>query len=84
MILRIDPFLTVRFPDLQALVYKVRGVHVQKRSSELEMFKNEVIRNVRERYDLESLKNRMTFRLYRDFFWKIKVDPTKNRPQQKP
>jgi len=62
------------------LVYEVRGVHVQKRSSELEMFKNEVTRNVREKYDLESLKDRVTFRLYRDFFWKIKVDPTKNRP----
>jgi len=80
MILEIDSSLEVRFPDLKALVYKVWGVHVQKRSPELEIFKNEVMRQVREKYDLETLKDLSTFRLYRDFFWRIGVDPTKNRP----
>jgi len=80
LILKIDSALTVRFPGLQALVYEVHGVHIQKRRSELEASKYEVIKNVRERYNLESLKDMPTFRFYRDFFWRIGVDPTKNRP----
>ena len=55
--LKIDSFLTERFPVLQALVYEVCGLHILKRSAELETFKNEVIRHVREKYNLESLKD---------------------------
>jgi DNA/RNA-binding domain of Phe-tRNA-synthetase-like protein len=29
---------------------------------------------------LKSLKNKPSFRAYRDFFWNIGIDPTKNRP----
>ncbi|MDQ1281444.1 MAG: hypothetical protein QG670_2709 [Thermoproteota archaeon] len=80
MILKIDPSLNARFPGLQALIYKLSDVHIQKRSPDLETFKNEVRKNVKEKYDLESLKDLPTFRFYRDFFWRIGVDPTKNRP----
>lgn len=80
MMLKIDSSLAARFPGLQALVYTVCGLHILKRSPELEMFMNEVMRHVREKYDLESLKDLPTFRFYRDFFWRIGVDPTKNRP----
>jgi DNA/RNA-binding domain of Phe-tRNA-synthetase-like protein len=80
MMLKIDSSLAVLFPDLKALVYEVRGVHIEKRIPEFEAFKNEVIRHVRERYNLESLKDLPTFRFYRDFFWRIGVDPTKNCP----
>ncbi|MFH0748362.1 MAG: hypothetical protein V1915_00325 [Candidatus Bathyarchaeota archaeon] len=80
MMLKIDSSLTVRFPDLQALVYEVCGVHIQKRSPELEMFKNEVMRHVREKYDIESLKDIPTFRFYRDFFWRIGGGPYQESP----
>jgi DNA/RNA-binding domain of Phe-tRNA-synthetase-like protein len=80
MMLKIDPSLTTRFPDLQAHVNEVYGMHIQKRSPELEIFKKEVIKHVNEKYDLESLKDLPVFRFYRDFFWKIGVDPTKTRP----
>lgn len=80
MILTIDPVLSERFSGLQAPVFELRGVHVQKRSPELEAFKSEVTCRVRQQYDLESLKDRPVFRFYRDFFWKIGVDPTKTRP----
>ena len=80
MNLKIDSKLKTRFPDLNVLTFHIEGVHVQKRDSELENFKAEVMRQVREEYDLESVKDQPTFRAYRDFFWSIKIDPTKIRP----
>ena len=35
---------------------------------------------VKQRYGLETLKDLPTFRAYRDFFWNVGIDPTKNRP----
>ncbi len=40
--LKIDTSLTEHFPELKALVYEVTRVHIQKRSPELESFKNGV------------------------------------------
>ena len=38
------------------------------------------MKQVRERYDLGSLKDEPILRAYRDFFWRVGIDPTKNRP----
>ncbi|MFX1521714.1 MAG: B3/4 domain-containing protein, partial [Promethearchaeota archaeon] len=35
---------------------------------------------IKSSYILETLKDNETFRKYRDFFWKIDIDPTKIRP----
>jgi DNA/RNA-binding domain of Phe-tRNA-synthetase-like protein len=80
MSLKIDSKLKTRFPDLNVLTLHIEGVHVQKRDSELEKFKVEVMRQVRDDYSLDSVKDQPTFRAYRDFFWSIKIDPTKIRP----
>ncbi len=40
----------------------------------------ELIKYVGSRYTLESVKEDPVFRAYRDFFWRIGVDPTKTRP----
>jgi DNA/RNA-binding domain of Phe-tRNA-synthetase-like protein len=72
--------LQKRFPELKVLTRQIGGVGVEKRNVELESFKEEVMKQVREQYDLESLKNLSTFRAYRDFFWSVGIDPTKNRP----
>jgi DNA/RNA-binding domain of Phe-tRNA-synthetase-like protein len=32
------------------------------------------------KWNLDELKDNQIFRAYRDFFWKVKVDPTKTRP----
>ena len=69
-----------RFHGLRALASKITDVTVRKEDAQLEKFKNEVIKNTREQYNLDSLKDLTSFRAYRDFFWKIGVDPTKNRP----
>lgn len=80
MSLKIDAKLKTRFPDLNVLTHHIKGVHVQKRDNELENFKVEVMRQVRDDYNLDSVKDHPTFRAYRDFFWSIKIDPTKIRP----
>ncbi|MGQ9514834.1 MAG: B3/B4 domain-containing protein [Thermoproteota archaeon] len=76
----IDRDLASRFPGLVALQCFIFGVEVVASSSEVEAHKIKVIEAVRRRYDLNSLKDGMTFRAYRDFFWRIGVDPTKTRP----
>jgi DNA/RNA-binding domain of Phe-tRNA-synthetase-like protein len=72
--------LKEKFPDLEALIFKLKGVKVKKEIPELEKFKEHVISEIKEKYSLEELKEDKIFRAYRDFFWKIKIDPTKIRP----
>jgi DNA/RNA-binding domain of Phe-tRNA-synthetase-like protein len=76
----IDRSVSERFPDLDVVVRCVRGVKVKPFDEELERLKQEVCSQVRRRYTLEGLKDIPTIRAYRDFFWRIGVDPTKNRP----
>ncbi len=80
MNLKIESKLKSRFPDLNVLTLYIKGVHVQKRDSELEKFKLELMKQIRDEYSLDALKDQPTFRAYRDFFWSIKIDPTKIRP----
>ncbi len=68
------------FPGLMVLVVEIKGVRVSEVNPFIEEFKEKVFVNVRSRFTLESLKNEPVFRAYRDFFWRIGVDPTKTRP----
>nr|MDO8081923.1 phenylalanine--tRNA ligase beta subunit-related protein [Candidatus Freyarchaeota archaeon] len=76
----IDEEIKERFPDLNAKTAVVDGVHTERNKSELEEFKQSVFAEIKGKYDLESLKNDEKMRKYRDFFWKIGIDPTKIRP----
>ncbi len=69
-----------KFPDLMVLVGEVIGVRVSEVDPMLEEFKEGVFADVRSRFTLEGLKDEPVFRAYRDFFWRIGVDPTKVRP----
>ena len=80
MILEIAPQLRERFPGLQVLVEYVDGVSVQASGSELQVYKESIGGEVRQKYTLDSLKDVAIFRWYRDFFWKVGIDPTKIRP----
>ena len=77
---KIDVQLKTRFSDLTVLTCNVKDVRVEKQNVELEKFRDEITEKVREKYDLDSVKNLPTFRAYRDFFWRVGIDPTKNRP----
>jgi len=53
---------------------------IQKKDVALEKIKLEVMKQVRNDYNLDNVKDHPTFRAYRDFFWRIGIDPTKIRP----
>ena len=80
MSLSIDTELKNRFPELDALILKINSVNVKKRDPDLEAFKIKVMTQIKGQYTLDSVKDNHTFRAYRDFFWSIGIDPTKNRP----
>jgi len=80
VLLEVDPELKVRFPGLAARVVHIRGVEVRREHPELERLKREVTEGVRARWTLDQLREHPLFRAYRDFFWRIGVDPTKTRP----
>jgi len=78
--LRFDSAIRREFPGLVTLAFEIEGVTVEERSDELERFKTDSMRRLRERYQLESLKDVPPLRAYRDFFWRVGIDPTKTRP----
>jgi len=80
MSLTINPEVKAQFPDLEVLISIIENVTVKPVDPRLEAFKEDAVQRVRSIYDIESLKDKPTLRAYRDFFWAIKVDPTKNRP----
>jgi len=68
------------FPDLHVLTSLIENVTVKKYDSDLEAFKNKIVREIKDAYDIQTLKDRPVLRAYRDFFWRLEVDPTKTRP----
>ena len=69
-----------KFPDLMVVEKEIRNIKILKDNSRLEQFKNDVIRDIERRFTLSELKTVPVFRAYRDFFWRMKIDPTKIRP----
>ena len=80
MYLYVDPGLQSKFPGLKAQVFRVNGVEVRRTDAGLEEFKAEVVERTKEKWDLDQLREHPVFRAYRDFFWRVGVDPTKTRP----
>ena len=82
MSVKIADGLADRFPDLRVQVTEIKGLRVALEDPRLEEFKTQVFTDLRNKYTLESLKDQPVFRSYRDFFWKVGVDPTKTRPRR--
>jgi DNA/RNA-binding domain of Phe-tRNA-synthetase-like protein len=80
MFLKLADEVKKEFPNLKALIIKIEDIKIKKEDMELEKFKEKIIEEVLKKYDLKSLKDEITFRAYRDFFWRIGIDPTKIRP----
>jgi DNA/RNA-binding domain of Phe-tRNA-synthetase-like protein len=69
------------FPGLRVVELRLEGLTVKDSAPDLESFKLEVQERVRRRTaSLEEVKNQPIFRAYRDFFWRVGIDPTKLRP----
>lgn len=80
MYLTLDNGLSSKFPGLHARVTHLRGLTIRAQSPELEAFKAQIFDEAAKKWNLDELKDSSVFRAYRDFFWKVKVDPTKTRP----
>ena len=78
--MRIETRLRERFPDLNAEIISFRGVCVERQNDQLEGYKAEVSERIKARWSLDQLREDPVFRAYRDFFWRLGIDPTKNRP----
>ncbi len=68
------------FPSLSLGYLKIIGVRVMPRNEAMDQFIREKERYLRSKYRLESLKDVPIIRKYRDFFWRMGIDPTKVRP----
>jgi len=72
--------VVARFPELAVCVGIISGIHNEKSNNQLNELKKRIYEEVRAKYDAGSLKDNFTVRAYRDFYWKLDIDPTKTRP----
>jgi DNA/RNA-binding domain of Phe-tRNA-synthetase-like protein len=68
------------FPGLKVLDCTIKNVRVTESDQSLQRLKDEVSTEIRSKFSLETLKDQQPMRAYRDFFWRVGTDPTKNRP----
>lgn len=79
-VLKIDSELSEEFPGLSAKIVRIKGFEVKKKDPKLEKFKAKVIYDTKKKWTFVQLREHPLFRSYRDFFWRIGIDPTKTRP----
>ena len=80
MNLAIDEPIRNRYPGLSIPYSNISNVSVERDSEELRVLRASVLDRARSQHDLTTLKDSPVFRAYRDFFWRIGIDPTKIRP----
>lgn len=78
--LRLDRVMQDRFPGLDAQIVNFHNITVKREDPTLEEYKLEVFKETQQKWEVEKLRDDPEFRAYRDFFWKLGIDPTKNRP----
>ncbi len=80
MRLIVNPILRERFPGLDAPLFELHGLSVAERDKRLDAFVDVLVREFRDHLRLETLKDEPSLRAYRDFYWRVGIDPTKVRP----
>ena len=80
MRLKIEKGLQKKFPGLAVEIIGFEGVDIQLNNNILEDFKTIVYQDIKKKWTLDDLREYPQFRAYRDFFWKMGIDPTKTRP----
>ncbi len=80
MRLTVDPLLREAFPGLDAHLVELRGLRVRERDQRLDTFVPTLVAEFRAHLRLETLKDEPHLRAYRDFYWRVGIDPTKIRP----
>ena len=69
-----------QFPALTICVGAIRNIHNERANEKIEQIKKSVYEEVKTKYDIATLKDHPIVRAYRDFYWKLNIDPTKTRP----
>lgn len=69
-----------KFPELAICIGTISDVHVEKNNSKLDVLKQNVYEEVTTKHNAETLKDNVTVRAFRNFYWKLDIDPTKTRP----
>jgi DNA/RNA-binding domain of Phe-tRNA-synthetase-like protein len=77
---RWDSVVSKRFRELQIGIGIINKVHVEKENPAIKALKKSVFEEVKAKYRIETLKDNEIVRAYRDFYWKLDIDPTKTRP----
>ncbi|MEE8359098.1 MAG: hypothetical protein V3R82_06785, partial [Candidatus Hydrothermarchaeales archaeon] len=67
MQLKITDELKKKYPDMKVLIRVIEAVEIKREDEKLENFKNKITKEIKEGYDIESLKDDQTVRRYRDF-----------------
>lgn len=81
MTLAIDETLKKLFPGLQVIELQMNDLRIVDKNEILEAFKIQVQQKVRKSFNsMEQIRDQLIFRSYRDFFWRVGIDPTKTRP----
>jgi DNA/RNA-binding domain of Phe-tRNA-synthetase-like protein len=68
------------FPELAICIGVICNVKVEKENEQVKSLKRVIYEEVRAKYNIETLKDDQTVRVYRDFYWRLGIDPTKTRP----
>lgn len=76
----IDNQVSKKFPDIQIKDVIVQEVLVKKFDNKLDKIKRSIEAEIRKTYSLETLPENPIIKAYRNFFWRIEIDPTKIRP----
>ena len=80
MELNVERSLTLSFPGLRATIRAITGVTIEESNPALDELREEVETETKAKYTLETVRNVAIFRAYRDFYWRVGIDPTKVRP----
>ncbi|MEM1564419.1 MAG: phenylalanine--tRNA ligase beta subunit-related protein [Candidatus Bathyarchaeia archaeon] len=72
--------VAAKFPQLALCIGTISNVVVERENEKIRKLKQAVYAEVKAKHDIERLKDDPVVRAYRDFYWKLGIDPTKTRP----
>lgn len=72
--------VSTKFPELTICIGIINEVCNERENEQLHTLKRAVYTEVKTKYNVDALKDDFTVRAYRDFYWKLGIDPTKTRP----
>ncbi len=79
-ILTWDQNVKSKHPDLSIAAGVVSNIKNSEWNPILEEMKQKIIKRILENYTIDNIKYEPITRCYRDFYWRIGIDPTKIRP----